>query len=324
MKIIDVWQKNVADLNRLSNWEIAQEGDADVVKDAHYVPNDFTFTFAEKTYNTADMLETAVRSYLLLRGFDGKDVDAIGFGSFPTVTPANMNAVVPETHEYGWNMPLIETSNGGYLYKIVDDMDTYGQVDVIILDNWAMRSINFSFNNDMKWTNFCSYPRDPITNYKGCFSSGRALLSEMFLSDLLVALLICLLLLRCLFRLADAKTVLACFFSALFVRRSVSALEYKAKLFFGSRSSLLFVSSEYPGAWRIGRISAGLAAAFSSELSENSRDMHVLRHFVPFHDIRAAVRDEDRVSRILCITLGIRNVRINRIHELHDLVTPFA
>lgn len=180
VKIIDVWEKNVGKLNRLSNWELAQEGDADVVEDAHYVPNDYVINFNDKIYTTADMLETAVRSYLLLRGYDGKDIDAIGFGSFPTVAPANMNAVVPDTHEYGWNMPLIETSNGGYLYKIVNDMDTYGQVDVVILDNWAMRSVNFSFNNDMKWTNFCGYPRDPITNYKGCFSSGRALLTYAF------------------------------------------------------------------------------------------------------------------------------------------------
>ena len=180
VKILDVWQQNVGDLNRLSNWELAQEGDADVVKDAHYVPNDYTFVFAEKTYTTADMLETALRSYLLLRGYDGKDIDAIGFGSFPTTAPVNMNAIVPETHEYGWNMPLIETSNGGYLYKVVDGMEVYGQVDVAILDNWAMRSLNFSFNNDMRWTNFCGYPRDPITNYKGCFSSGRALLTYAF------------------------------------------------------------------------------------------------------------------------------------------------
>ena len=180
VKIIDVWEKNVGKLNRLSNWELAQEGDADVVEDAHYVPNDYVINFNDKLYTTADMLETAVRSYLLLRGYDGKDIDAIGFGSFPTVAPANMNAVVPDTHEYGWNMPLIETSNGGYLYKLVNDMDTYGQVDVVILDNWAMRSVNFSFNNDMKWTNFCGYPRDPITNYKGCFSSGRALLTYAF------------------------------------------------------------------------------------------------------------------------------------------------
>ena len=180
VKILDVWQQNVGDLNRLSNWELAQEGDADVVKDAHYVPNDYTFVFAEKTYTTADMLETALRSYLLLRGYDGKDIDAIGFGSFPTTAPVNMNAIVPETHEYGWNMPLIETSNGGYLYKVVDGMEVYGQVDVAILDNWAMRSLNFSFNNDIRWTNFCGYPRDPITNYKGCFSSGRALLTYAF------------------------------------------------------------------------------------------------------------------------------------------------
>ena len=180
IKILDVWEKNVGTLNRLSNWQLAVDGDSDIVENAHYVPSDFTIEFAEKILNTADMLEIALRSYLLLRGFDGNDTDAVGFGTFASVNPVNMNAIVPETHNYGWNMPLIETSNGGYLYKLVDGMEVYGQVDPVILDNWAQRSVNFSFNNDLKFTNLCGYPRDPITNYKGCFSSGRALLTYAF------------------------------------------------------------------------------------------------------------------------------------------------
>ena len=182
VKIIDIWQKNVGDLDRLSNWELAEDGDSDVVKDAHYVPNNTEIRIGETVLNTADMLEVAVRSYLLLRGYDGNSTDASGFNNFASVNPANMNTPMPATHQYGWNKPLIETSNGGYLCKIIDEIETYGQVDVIILDNWAQRSINFSFTNDMMWTNFCAYPRTDhnITNYKGCFSSGRALLTYAF------------------------------------------------------------------------------------------------------------------------------------------------
>ena len=182
VKIIDIWEKNVGTLDRLSNWELAEDGDADIVENAHYVPNNTEIRIGETVLNTADMLEVAVRSYLLLRGYDGNAVDAVGFGSFAAATPANMNTPMPATHQYGWNKPLIETSNGGYLCKVIDEIDTYGQVDVVILDNWAQRSLNFSFTNDMMWTNFCTYPRADhnITNYKGCFSSGRALLTYAF------------------------------------------------------------------------------------------------------------------------------------------------
>ncbi len=180
VKILDVWEKNVGTLDRLSNWELAQEDDKDIVENAHYVPTDYTIQFGEQILTTGDMLEIALRSYLLLRGYDGNDTDAVGFGTFPTVTPVSMSAPVPATHQYGWNMPLIETSNGGYLYKMIDGLETYGQVDPVILDNWAQRSLNWAFTHDLKFTNFCTYPREPITNYGGCFSSGRALLTYAF------------------------------------------------------------------------------------------------------------------------------------------------
>ena len=180
VKIIAEWEKNVGTINRLSNWELAQDGDKDVVEDAHYVPNTFTIKIGEREYTTGEMLEIATRSYLLLRGYDGNNTESVGFGSFETVNPVTMNSPIPETHEFGWNTPLIETSNGGYLYKKVDGIEVYGKVDPVILENWAMRSVNWSFGNENRWTNFCSYPRDPITGYTGCFSSGRALLTYAF------------------------------------------------------------------------------------------------------------------------------------------------
>ncbi len=180
VKVIDEWEKNVGTLDRLSNWELAEDEDKDIVENAHYVPNDFVISFGDKVLSTGDMLEIALRSYLLLRGYDGNDTDGVGYGTFPDVTPVKMSAIAPESHGFGWNMPLIETSNGGYLYKKVDGLEVYGQVDPIILDNWAQRALNYSFGNDMKFSNFCTYPRDPINNYGGCFSSGRALLTYAF------------------------------------------------------------------------------------------------------------------------------------------------
>ena len=179
VKIIDVWEKNVGTVNRLSNWKLAEHGDKDVVENAHYIPDGTTISVGGKTYNTADMLETALRSYLLLRGWDGLETEKNGYGNIPTATPVAMSETeVPPTHEYSFGTPLIESSNGGYLYKQVGDKQVFGQVDPLILDNWAQRSVNFQHGKNI--TNFCGYPRDPITNYGGCFSSGRALITYAF------------------------------------------------------------------------------------------------------------------------------------------------
>ncbi len=180
IKVIDQWATHVGKINRLSNWALATDADKDVVEDAHYVPNDFTILVGGKTYNTADMLEIALRSYLLLRGWDGNETEKAGWGNFPEVTPVSMDATLPDAHDFAFGSPLIETSNGGYLYKKVDGKEVYGQVDPVILDNWAQRSLNWAFTHDKVITNLCGYPRDPITNYGGCFSSGRALLTYAF------------------------------------------------------------------------------------------------------------------------------------------------
>ena len=180
VKILDEWEKNVGTIKRTSNWALAQDGDTDVVENAHYVPSDFTVTVGDKTYTTGDMLETALRSYLLFRGWDGNATNVAGWGAFASTTPVSMDAPVPQTHGYKFGSPLIESSNGGYLYKTIGGLQYYGQVDPVILDNWAQRSVNWAMTHDKVITNLCGYPRDPITNYGGCFSSGRALLTYAF------------------------------------------------------------------------------------------------------------------------------------------------
>ncbi len=181
MKIINVWASHVGNINRLSNWEIAKDTDEDVVENVHYVPNDYTIVVGGKTYNTADMLETALRSYLLLRGWDGNETEKNGFGNIPQVSPVSMSADLPETHNsYFGNYPYAEPSNGGYLRKIDGEKEIFHKVEIRILDNWAQRSVNWAMTHDKVITNLCGYPRDPITNYGGCFSSGRALLTYAF------------------------------------------------------------------------------------------------------------------------------------------------
>ena len=180
IKIIDEWATHVGTINRLSDWELAKEGDKDIVENAHYVPNGYTIVVGGKTYTTGDMLELALRSYLLLRGWDGNETEKAGWGNFPEVTPVDINAPLPKAHDFKFGSPLIETSNGGYLYKQVNGQEVYGQVDPVILDNWAQRALNWPFTHDKVHSNLCGYPRDPITNYGGCFSSGRALLTFAF------------------------------------------------------------------------------------------------------------------------------------------------
>ncbi|MBR3075602.1 MAG: BACON domain-containing protein [Bacteroidales bacterium] len=181
VEVIHQWKNHIGTINRVSNWALAVDGDEDVVANAHYVPNDFTIQVGGKTYNTADMLEAALRSYLLLRGWDGNETEKAGLGNIPTATPVAMSeTTVPETHGFSYNTPLVESSNEGYLYKTINGHEVYGQADVLILDNWAQRSLNWPFTHSNMITNLCGYPRSPITNYGGCFSSGRALITYAY------------------------------------------------------------------------------------------------------------------------------------------------
>ena len=185
VKLLDIWQNTTGDLNRLSNCVPATADDKDVVKGVHYIPNTTTITLGEKSYNTADIWELALRSYLLVRGYDGNDAEHYGHNSIAALSGGAVSmssTLLPATHNFTWNSPLIESSNDGYLVKLVDNQEVHCQVDVVILDNWAQRSLNFYVANDGAITNFCKYPRSDhgITNYSGCFSSMRALITYAF------------------------------------------------------------------------------------------------------------------------------------------------
>ena len=168
------------DYVKKSDTESIDAASQTLVENAHYVPMATTITVGGKTYNTADMLELALRSYLLLRGYDGNETEKNGFGNIPQVSPVSMSADLPETHKYYYgNYPYAEPSNGGYLRKLDGEKEIFHKVEIRILDNWAQRSLNWAFTNDMVITNFCTYPRADhnITDYKGCFSAMRALIT---------------------------------------------------------------------------------------------------------------------------------------------------
>jgi hypothetical protein len=185
VKVIDIWEATVG--------EIKMHSSVDATPNAHYIPDETTITVGDKTYNTADMYETASRCYLLVRGYNGLDTENYGAGKIAALAggaQAMSTTEVPATHNYTWgSAPYNElgtydiatgqgSGNNGHLIKIVDGQAVHSQVDVTILDNQVMRAMNYSHGKDI--SNMCTYPRDPITNYAGSFSAKRALLTYAF------------------------------------------------------------------------------------------------------------------------------------------------
>ena len=178
VKILDIWQNTVGTIDMLKGENY--EGGEWNVSGAHYVPSTTTITVGGKTYNTADMFETAIRSYLLIRGYNGLDTSHYGAGSIAALDGGALGmseTPVPDTHGYSWgDWPYNETpGNGGY-FRTTDEVSHI--VDTKVLDNWAQRALNY--NKGKPISNMCTYPRNPITGYTGSFCSMRALITYAF------------------------------------------------------------------------------------------------------------------------------------------------
>ena len=178
VKILDIWDKTTGTIDLVKGENYAG-GDFNV-PGAHYIPSTTTITVGDKTYNTADMLETALRSYLLVRGYDGLDRTHYGPGSIAALSGGAVGmseTPVPATHNYYWGaMPYNEApGNGGY-FRTTDGVSHIATLDV--LDNWAMRALNYQSGQSI--SNMCTYPRSPITAYTGSFCSMRALITYAF------------------------------------------------------------------------------------------------------------------------------------------------
>ena len=179
--ILDVWQNTTGTIDMLKGE--SYEGGEWNVADAHYVPDATTITVGGKTYNTADMFETAIRSYLLVRGYDGLDTEKYGKGSIPALAggaQAMSTTPVPETHGYYWGAsPYNETTgNGGHFVMGTKTDNEPCKIKLDALDNWAMRSLNFQHGKGI--TNLCGYAGGQLAGYYGCFCSKRALLTYTF------------------------------------------------------------------------------------------------------------------------------------------------
>ncbi len=177
VKILDVWKNTTGEI--VMHPDVPDE----TVATAHYVPATTTITVGGKVYNTADMFETALRCYLLVRGYDGLETEKYGKNSIPALADgakAMSTTAVPETHGYTWgSSPYNETKgNGGHLVMGNDANGVHCKVKVDILDNWAMRSLNYQHGKDI--TNLCGYAGGQLAGYYGCFCSQRALLTYAF------------------------------------------------------------------------------------------------------------------------------------------------
>ena len=179
--ILDVWENTTGTIDMLKGE--AYEGGEWNVADAHYVPDATTITVGGKTYTTADMFETAIRSYLLVRGYNGLDTESYGKNSISALSggaQAMSTTPVPETHGYYWGAsPYNETTgNGGHFVLGTKDENEHCKIKLDALDNWAMRSLNYQHGQAI--TNLCGYSGGQLSGYYGCFCSKRALLTYTF------------------------------------------------------------------------------------------------------------------------------------------------
>lgn len=179
VKILDIWETNIADEIVLHPDDPDQK-----VKNAHYIPADTKIKVGDKEYNTADMLETALRSYLLTRGYDGLELTKYGKNSIDKILApkAISETDIPETHDYLWGTaPYSETSgNGGYLVMGTKEVNEHCKVKVDILDNWAMRNMNYPMSNGKKISNISGYSGGQLDGYYGSFCPQRALITYAF------------------------------------------------------------------------------------------------------------------------------------------------
>ncbi len=183
VKLLGVWDKTTGKINTITGFDTASSN-YDPANDVigHYIPEDTKITVGKKEYNLADVYELAERCYLLVRGYNGNDVnpDHVGAGKIDKLDKSvNMSeTAIPATHDYQWaSLRYNESSsNGGNFQK----KDGSAVASLAVLDNNANRSINWPLNpskGNGLISNNCGYGSDQVPGFKGCFSAARALLT---------------------------------------------------------------------------------------------------------------------------------------------------
>lgn len=183
VKLLGVWDKTTGKINTITGFD-TQSGNYDPANDVigHYIPEDTKITVGKKEYNLADVYELAERCYLLVRGYDGNDVnpDHVGAGKIDKLEKSvNMSETeIPATHDYQWASLRYNESagNGGNFQK----KDGSAVASLAVLDNNANRSVNWPLNpskGNGQISNNCGYNSDQVPGFKGCFSAVRAMLT---------------------------------------------------------------------------------------------------------------------------------------------------
>lgn len=163
VKLLNVWQSNTG------NVQIHET--VDPYENVHFIPMDAKVTVAGVDYSVIQALEIAMRSYMLLMGYDGTSTTSKGAGNFAAVTPATMTSLMPTIVGYDYAYWYMETpGNGGPIYyKGMPDKVTLG-----LLENYSERNVNFASGNGGKWGNMAGYDGGRYTaDFTGCMVPGR-------------------------------------------------------------------------------------------------------------------------------------------------------
>jgi len=163
VKLLDVWQATTGNVEIYTDVKY---------ENVHYIPMDSKVTVAGTDYSVSQCLEIAMRSYMLLMGYDGSSTTSKGAGNFAAVTPATLDTVIPTIVGYGFNWWYMETTGNGGPIRYKNEAN---KVTVGMLENYSERNVNFASSNDNKWANTAGYNNARYTaDFSGCFIPGRA------------------------------------------------------------------------------------------------------------------------------------------------------
>lgn len=187
VKLIGIWESTTGTINMIKGETPVAEGEDFAehnVPNAHYIPIATKISVKGKEYNTADVYELAMRSYLLLRGYDGNITDKSGPGNIPTITDEVKISTteLPVTHNYAWgSSPHNETSgNGGHLVMGTDASGEHSKVKLDWLDNYAFRNVNYPIAlGGGAIANLAGYV-GRLDGYYGCACAMRGLITYAF------------------------------------------------------------------------------------------------------------------------------------------------
>ena len=194
VKIIDVWKANKGTVNYISPIGVIEEGVNYVIpniENVNYLPADTKIIVAGVEHTLPQAFDIAMRSYLLLRGYDANNETVFGAGAFAKLDkPYDMDAKILAARPYLYgSAPYNEagttysdgsaSGNGGEL-KMGTPPNGVNKVKVDLLDNFAERNANYAtLANENRISNLSSYTKR-LEGYYGCASAMRMILTYAY------------------------------------------------------------------------------------------------------------------------------------------------